>query len=95
MQKHMIKSLIALISAGALLIGSVHAQSSEPVDKPAKTKTKTKAKKKKVSGSTPRAKGGSVKFLPGSQETTKERSTRLMRECKGRVDAGACAGYAS
>lgn len=93
MQKHMIKSLIALISAGALLIGSVHAQPSEPVDKPAKAKAK--AKKKKVSGSTPRAKGGSVKFLPGSQETTKERSTRLMRECKGRVDAGACAGYAS
>ena len=36
---------------------------------------------------------GQVKFLPGSAETTKERSSRLKRECKGRVNAGACAGY--
>ena len=35
----------------------------------------------------------STKFLPGSQETAKERSTRLKRECKGRVNAGACEGY--
>jgi hypothetical protein len=38
-------------------------------------------------------KQGSTKFLPGSQETRKERSERLKRECKGKVDAGACAGY--
>ena len=34
-----------------------------------------------------------TKFMPGSQETAKERSTRLKRECKGRVNAGACEGY--
>ncbi len=39
------------------------------------------------------AKQGSTKFIPGSQETKKERSTRLKRECKGRVNAGACEGY--
>lgn len=34
-----------------------------------------------------------VQFLPGSQETTAERSARLKRECKGQVNAGACSGY--
>jgi hypothetical protein len=38
-------------------------------------------------------KQGSTKFLPGSQETRKERSERLKRECKGGVNAGACTGY--
>lgn len=38
-------------------------------------------------------KQGSTKFLPGSQETRKERTERLKRECKGRVNAGACEGY--
>ena len=37
--------------------------------------------------------GKSAKFIPGSQETAKERATRLKRECKGRVNAGACEGY--
>ena len=36
---------------------------------------------------------GKVKFLPGSQESAKERATRLKRECKGGVNAGACLGY--
>ena len=43
--------------------------------------------KKKVQG------GGQVRFLPGSAETAKDRSNRLRRECKGQVNAGACAGY--
>lgn len=34
-----------------------------------------------------------AKFLRGSEETPGERSTRLKRECKGGVNAGACAGY--
>ena len=29
----------------------------------------------------------------GSQETTAERDRRLYRECQGRPNAGACAGY--
>jgi hypothetical protein len=41
----------------------------------------------------PVKKQGSTKFIPGSQETRKERSERLKRECKGRVNAGACTGY--
>ena len=34
------------------------------------------------------------RLLPGG-ETTKERERRLLRECKGRPNAGACLGYAS
>jgi len=33
------------------------------------------------------------KFVRGSEETTSERNARLKRECKGAVNAGACAGY--
>ena len=32
-------------------------------------------------------------FVPGSAETVAQRSARLKRECKGAVNAGACAGY--
>ena len=46
-----------------------------------------KAKAKKKAG------GKAPKFIPGSAETTAERDRRLLRECKGRVNAGACAGY--
>jgi hypothetical protein len=31
----------------------------------------------------------------GAGETVKERDRRLLRECKGRPNAGACEGYAS
>lgn len=47
-------------------------------------------KAKKTANAPP---GKSAKFMPGSQETARERSTRLKRECKGRVNAGACEGY--
>ena len=37
--------------------------------------------------------GGKIKSQPGSAETVRERSARLQRECRGAVNAGACAGY--
>ena len=37
---------------------------------------------------------GKTKFDQGSAETTRERERRLLRECKGRPNAGACEGYA-
>lgn len=37
--------------------------------------------------------GKTAKFIRGSEESTKERVERLKRECKGRVNAGACEGY--
>ena len=43
---------------------------------------------------TKKAKGGSqVRLLKDSSESTAERSRRLLRECKGLPNAGACAGY--
>jgi hypothetical protein len=43
----------------------------------------------------PRQRAGSVKFLPGSQESDATRAKRLKRECRGRPNAGACLGHAS
>lgn len=51
------------------------------------------SQKEKAKKPVPAQPGKSAKFIPGSQETAKERSTRLKRECKGRVNAGACEGY--
>ena len=73
-----------------LLAGGVQAQAPEVLNPPVKSATKKKAKKPKaVAGK----KASTAKFIPGSQETKTERSTRLKRECKGGVDAGACTGY--
>lgn len=89
MKISVIQPVLAFIVVAAVLMGSVPAQSAEPVDKTAKTKTKKKAASKGA------AKGqvGKVTFQRGSEETPQERSTRLKRECKGRVNAGACEGY--
>ena len=73
--------------AGFLSATGVQAQAPEILNSPVKTTAKKKAKKAKTTT------GAKSKFVSGSQETKKERSTRLMRECKGAVDAGACAGY--
>lgn len=43
---------------------------------------------------TPHKKPARVTFdKSGSGETAAERDRRLLRECKGRPDAGACQGY--
>ncbi|MEO6319516.1 MAG: hypothetical protein ABIR56_02505 [Polaromonas sp.] len=79
------RAWVGMLMAVALGFGA-HAQASSP-DAGSKAAA-TKARK--TTGAS-----GQVKFLPGSEETTKERSTRLKRECKGRVNAGACSGYTS
>ena len=83
--KHIvIKPAWALLLMAAALIASAPASAS-PSDSGNKA---VSMKVKKKAGH-----GGQIRFLPGSAETTKERSTRLKRECKGRVNAGACEGY--
>ena len=52
-----------------------------------------KDKKAAKAASAKKAPPGKVKFLPGTQESAKERATRLKRECKGAVNAGACLGH--
>jgi hypothetical protein len=81
------KSAWALIFlAAGLVVGLGTAQATTLVSDTGSKAVATKAKKKTVHS-------GQVRFLPGSAEMPSERSRRLKRECKGRVNAGACAGY--
>ena len=83
--KHIVMApLWSVLLAAGLLAGPVPAASASTESNGAADSAKTK---KKVQG------GGQVRFLPGSAETVKDRSDRLRRECKGQVNAGACAGY--
>ena len=84
MNYSVIKPLAVIMLLGGFLMSSAQAREavSNQGGKPHTTKTKKKS-----------GHSGQIKFLPGSAETTKERSTRLKGECKGRVNAGACAGY--
>ncbi len=52
-------------------------------DKPAKAKKPKQSKAPKAPGNT------------GSGESKAERDKRLLRECRGKANAGACEGYAS
>lgn len=49
--------------------------------------------KKPVAKKTVPKKSAKPTYDRGSAETTPERTARLKRECKGGVNAGACAGY--
>jgi hypothetical protein len=84
MKHSVFKPVWALMLMTAVLMVSAPA-SAAPSDS---GKQAAVSKSKKKAGPS-----GQIKFLPGSEETTKERSSRLKRECKGRVNAGACAGY--
>lgn len=88
MKHFVVKPVWALLLMAAVFAGSAHAAS--PSYGAGDSSTASKAGKKTNS------KTGyisQIKFLPGSEETPRERSSRLKRECKGRVNAGACAGY--
>ena len=81
-----INTLLLTAMLGFGLAGHAQAQAPEVLNTPAKSTAKKKAKKQKAQGS-------SAKFYSGSGETNKQRDSRLKRECKGQVNAGACAGY--
>ena len=95
MRQSIVGSAVVFIMGTALLLGAVQAQTKEPASEPASAQTKPKVKKKKAVKTAGVAKTGSAKFMPGSQESASQRSSRLTRECKGAVNAGACSGYAS
>ncbi len=86
MKTSLIRPAMVLLAVLAMLMGSPHALSADPVRQPAKAKKKTATDARK-------GQVGKVTFLRGSEETTGERSARLKRECRGGVNAGACAGY--
>ena len=73
-----------LLSIALALGMSGYAQATDVLNPPIKAEGKKKVKK---------ARGSKAKFSSGSEETKKERDSRLKRECKGQVNAGACAGY--
>lgn len=53
-------------------------------------------KDKEPAPATTKKKSALPKFIPSpSQETPRERERRLLRECKGRPNAGSCAGFAN
>ena len=81
------KTLWIFALLGFLLATGANAQAPEVLNPPVKSLAKKKAKSPK------HAAGAKAKFIPGSQETKKERTARLTRECKGEVNAGACTGY--
>jgi hypothetical protein len=56
--------------------------------------SKKKKKKKQVASADAAKPVGKTTFSRGSEESTAERDRRLYRECQGRPNAGACAGYA-
>ena len=72
--------------SGFLVTTGAWAQAPEVLNPPTKSAGKKKAKKQKSAGS-------NAKFVNGSGETQKQRDARLSRDCKGQVNAGACAGY--
>ena len=72
---------------GFLFATGAYAQAPEILNPPIKNTAKKKSKKPKAHAA------AKAKFIQGSQETNKERSARLTRECKGEVNAGACTGY--
>lgn len=84
----MISQLTALGLGAVLAVssGPVAAQALEILNPPIKVSAKAKSGKKAK-------RGNNAKFMPGSQETVKQRESRLYRECKGAVNAGACSGY--
>ena len=90
MLQKFISAGLAVVVTCVLSMGAAYAQAPEVLNPPVKTKAKKKSAKAAKSAKTSKA-----KFLPGSQETVKERATRLQRECKGAPNAGACSGYAS
>lgn len=79
--------LCAAVLTGFLITTAAWSQAPEVLNPPAKAAPKKKEQKPKTES------GAKAKFIPGSQETKKERSARLTRECKGQVNAGACTGY--
>ena len=81
-------SVAAMSVALAFSAGAAHGQALEVLNPPIIVKAAAKK-----AGKTKKGSGKSVKFMPGSQETVRERTNRLKRECRGAVDAGACSGY--
>jgi hypothetical protein len=86
MNKLSVMTVIASVVAALVLPSAAGAQALDILNPPLQVQAKKRAAKHKTAGN-------KTTFSSGSQETTKERNARLQRECKGAVNAGACAGF--
>lgn len=86
MKIHTTKIAATVAVVAAMLAQTAAAQALDVLNPPVQVHAKKKAVKQRTAGN-------NAKFMPGSQETTRERSARLKRECQGAVNAGACSGY--
>ena len=86
MNKLSVMTVIASVVAAFVLPSAASAQALDILNPTFQFQAKKKTAKNKTSGN-------KTTFSSGSQETTKERTARLQRECKGAVNAGACAGF--
>ena len=84
------KNFVAAVSALLMLAGQASAQM---VEKAAPAASMTATPQKKSGAKKAVKKTAKATVLPNSAESVAERSARLKRECKGGVNAGACAGY--
>ena len=85
--------LMALPVAPAQAAQSGQSSNQANTGKPSKKKQSTSSKKADAAEGSTANRPAKASFLPSSQEPTSVRNARLKRECKGRVNAGACAGF--
>ena len=85
------KLFFAAVSALLVLAGQASAKVVVEKTAPAASVTATPQKKSGAKKTVKKIAKATV--LPNSAESVAERSARLKRECKGGVNAGACAGY--
>jgi hypothetical protein len=86
MNKLTIVAIIASAVSAFVLPSAAEAQMLDILNPPMQVQAKKRSAKQKTTGN-------KTTFSSGSQETSKERTARLQRECRGGVNAGACAGY--
>ena len=87
MRKTQLYNALAMSLGSVLLCVGLAANAGGAADAPAKP-----AQKKPSKAAAP-TKPVTSKFVSGSEESAGQRNARLKRECKGAVNAGACAGY--
>lgn len=87
MQTVLSKSVLVGAMTAVILTASFGAQAVDSTGQPGAEKPHKKAAKNHA------AKNPRAKFIQGSEETVAQRTARLKRECKGGVNAGACAGF--
>ena len=80
-------------AVSALLVLAGQASAKVVVEKTAPAASVTATQQKKSVAKKTMKKTAKATVLPNSAESVAERSARLKRECKGGVNAGACAGY--